>query len=464
METFDVAIVGMGASGSLVAAQLARQVKSGTSFQVVCFSGDKAFGRGVAYGTVCADHLLNVPAGKMSAFPEEPDHFVRWLCEYMGKDIPAGDLSKLFADRQTYGTYLERIFGEALHQEGGVQLSARHESVRSIVRLDSKSYKIVTDTDEVVVKGLVLALGNLPPKFPSQVTISSKLQEGTHSSRIIDDPWKALWYKSVGTYDTVCFLGTGLTMIDMMVALKQEGHRGTVYAVSRHGLLPWSHDLELEPIKAELLDLVGRDNIRIQLVFRRFRELIDSSYNPRQVIDSLRTHTPELWQKLSKQEGSRFLRHLSTYWDVLRHRISPAVGVQVQEAIRDQSLVIKAGRVGSISLNSADNLIEVEYLSRMGGVGKEKLTVDYVVNCTGPTNFTKGYPSCMEPLVRYGVVSFDRYGMGLKVDSSLKVANDPIWGIGPMCRGTFWETTAMPEIRHQAQSIAASIVKAFKLG
>ena len=149
---------------------------------------------------------------------------------------------------------------------------------------------------------------------------------------------------------------------------------------------------------------------------------------------------------------------------MLRHRISPAVGVQVQEAIRDQSLVIKAGRVGSISLNSADNLIEVEYLSRMGGVGKEKLTVDYVVNCTGPTNFTKGYPSCMEPLVRDGVVSFDRYGMGLKVDSSLKVANDPIWGIGPMCRGTFWETTAMPEIRHQAQSIAASIVKAFKLG
>jgi uncharacterized NAD(P)/FAD-binding protein YdhS len=463
MESFDVAIIGMGASGALVAAQVARQVKSGKGIRVVCFSGDKSFGRGVAYGTVCTDHLLNVPAGKMSAFPDEPDHFVRWLCEHKGEGISVADLSKIFVDRQTYGMYLERTFSEALHQHGGAQLSARHESVRSIVKLDSQLYKIATDNGEVVVRGLVLALGNLPPKFPSQIAIDPKLNQGPHGSRIIEDPWKVPWYKSVGTYDTVCFLGTGLTMVDMVIVLKREGHRGMVYALSRHGLLPWSHDLDLEPISAELLELAGGDKIRMRSLVRRVRKVVMSSYNPRQVIDSLRALTPELWQKFSEREGRRFLRHLSTYWDVLRHRVSPAIDVKVQEAIRSHSLVVKAGRIGSISLNSADNLIEIEYLCRMQGAGKENLMVDYIVNCTGPTNFTKGHPACMESLVREGVLSFDRYGMGLKVDTACKVADAFVWGIGPMCRGTFWETTAIPEIRNQAQSIASSIVKAFSL-
>ncbi len=463
MESFDVAIVGMGASGALVAAQLARQAKPGKCAQVVCFSGDKVFGRGVAYGTVCSDHLLNVPAGKMSAFPDEPDHFIRWLREHRSDEVPAGDLSKIFAERKTYGAYLERMFNESLYQDGGVRLSARHDSVRSITKLDSQSYKIITDTGEVAVKGLVLALGNLPPKFPSQISMDPKLAEGTIGSRVIEDPWKAPWYKSVGTYDTVCVLGTGLTMIDMVVALKREGHRGVVYAVSRHGLLPWGHDLELEPVKAELLELAGGDRIRMQSMVRNFRRLVVSSYNPRQVIDSLRVHTPELWQKFSERDGRRFLRHLSTYWDVLRHRVAPAIHAQVQEAIRDQSLVVKAGRIGSISLNSADNLIEIGYFARKPSAARQNLMVDYIVNCTGPTNFTKGYPACLESLVREGVVSFDRYGMGLKVDAACKVADAPIWGIGPMCRGTFWETTAMPEIRVQAQSVASSIVKAFNL-
>jgi uncharacterized NAD(P)/FAD-binding protein YdhS len=464
MESFDVAIVGMGASGALVAAQLARQAKPGKGATVVCYSGDKAFGKGVAYGTVCSDHLLNVPAGKMSAFPDEPDHFVRWLRECWNETIPADDLSNIFAERRAYGAYLERLFNEALYQDGGLRLSARHDSVRSITKLDSQSYKITTDAAEVVVKGLVLALGNLPPKFPSQITVDSKLTEAGVGGRVIEDPWRVPWYKSVATYDTVCVLGTGLTMIDMVIALKREGHRGVIYAVSRHGLLPWCHDLELEPVKPELLKLAGGDKVRMQSLVRNFRKLAVSECNPRQVIDSLRASTPDLWQKLSEREGRRFLRHLSTYWDVLRHRVAPAIDQQVQEAIRDQSLVVKAGRVGSIALNPEDNLIKVDFLGRKSEAGRENLMVDYIVNCTGPTNFTKGYPVCLESLVREGILSFDRYGMGLKVNAACKVADAPIWGIGPMCRGTFWETTAMPEIRVQAQNVAASIVKALNLG
>ena len=49
-----------------------------------------AFGRGVAYATNSAHHLLNVPAGKISAFGEEPDHFLDWLQAHSSELAKAG--------------------------------------------------------------------------------------------------------------------------------------------------------------------------------------------------------------------------------------------------------------------------------------------------------------------------------------------------------------------------------------
>ena len=456
METFDIAIVGMGASGTLVAAQLARQEISNKPMQVVCFSGDQKIAKGVAYGTTCPDHLLNVPAGKMSGFPDEPDHFIQWITESSGT---TENLSKKFVERQKYGDYLGSIISQALGQKTGAQIFTRNEQIVSITKIDSQLCKLNTDAGgELLVRGLVLALGNLPPKFPAQVKIEPKLFDEYRDKKIFEDPWKTPWYQSVGVNDTICFLGAGLTMIDMVTALKSRGHRGVIYAVSRHGLLPWSHNLELGPIKTVLMETADG---HLRSFLRKFRLLADSEFDPRQLIDSLRSITPDLWQRLSDREGRTFLRHLSTYWDVVRHRVAPEVSARVQEAISDKSLVIKAGRIKALSLDSNAKLINVDYLARSKGAAlpNENFMVDYVVNCTGPTNFTKGYPSCIAPLVREGVVSFDRYGMGLNVDSSYKVPGASIWGIGPMCRGTFWETTAMPEIRAQAQKIASSVTK-----
>jgi uncharacterized NAD(P)/FAD-binding protein YdhS len=67
-----IAIIGGGVSGSLVAAQVLRHAASPLHLLLIERSGPP--GRGVAYGTQCPDHLLNVPAGRMGAFPEEPDH------------------------------------------------------------------------------------------------------------------------------------------------------------------------------------------------------------------------------------------------------------------------------------------------------------------------------------------------------------------------------------------------------
>src|ERR1700733_11948385 len=73
---FDVVIVGAGFSGTMVAVHLAR---AAPGLRVLIAEREGAFGRGVAYGTDSLRHLLNVPAAKMSAFPDVPGHFAEWL-------------------------------------------------------------------------------------------------------------------------------------------------------------------------------------------------------------------------------------------------------------------------------------------------------------------------------------------------------------------------------------------------
>ena len=73
---FDVAVIGAGASGTLVAAQFKRITPHG---RLVIVGNASRPARGVAYETAFEANLLNVPAVNMSAFPQDKYHFTRWL-------------------------------------------------------------------------------------------------------------------------------------------------------------------------------------------------------------------------------------------------------------------------------------------------------------------------------------------------------------------------------------------------
>jgi uncharacterized NAD(P)/FAD-binding protein YdhS len=101
--TYPVAIIGGGFSGTMVAVHLAR---SAPKSRVLLFDRSGAFGRGVAYGTDDGRHLLNVPAGKISAFAEEPDHFLEWLQRHRAElgGFGVGVIAPgAFVPRQIYG-------------------------------------------------------------------------------------------------------------------------------------------------------------------------------------------------------------------------------------------------------------------------------------------------------------------------------------------------------------------------
>ena len=109
----DVAVIGAGFSGTLTAVHLVRM--SAGTVSVALIEKRKRFARGVAYATEDPNHLLNVPAGKMGAYAQDPEHFLRWCHEHPDRchaaavgNIHAGS----FVPRMLYGDYLEELLEE----------------------------------------------------------------------------------------------------------------------------------------------------------------------------------------------------------------------------------------------------------------------------------------------------------------------------------------------------------------
>src|SRR6202044_1275661 len=108
VDACAIAIVGGGASGALVAAYLLRC--AGDAIHLTLIEPRPQIGRGIAYATENDSHRLNVRASNMSAFPDDPDHFWRWL-QANGR---GGEGRFCFVPRFVYGRYLGSLVEEPL--------------------------------------------------------------------------------------------------------------------------------------------------------------------------------------------------------------------------------------------------------------------------------------------------------------------------------------------------------------
>ncbi|MGV2113931.1 FAD/NAD(P)-binding protein [Agrobacterium salinitolerans] len=129
------------------------------------------FGRGTAYRAELPFHRLNVPAGRMSAFPDRADDFVDWLAENGIADNPL-----LFASRGDYGLYLrDRLAGLLRNREQ----RARVDFVRakaSACRPDGTGgFSFTLDNGEQLrAQNVVLCLGVGAASLPVQTSQGKK--------------------------------------------------------------------------------------------------------------------------------------------------------------------------------------------------------------------------------------------------------------------------------------------------
>ena len=456
-----VAIVGGGASGALVAAQLLRRHHRG-GLRVVVIERREGLGRGVAYSTDNPQHRLNVPAGQMGAFPRDAGHFVRWA-RARGHEFGAAD----FAARGVYGEYLGGVLDDAERSAlPGVELDRRRDDAVSInVVEDSDPRRMVIGLASgatVVAHHLVLALGNLPPATPPGADpelLASNLYER--------DPWDSGLPARAASDEKVLLVGTGLTMVDVALALGEGERPGTILAISRNGLLPQRHRrglappnrwFELPPTELRLAELVARLESEIASA-----EQNDADW--REVIDALRPYTNRIWRRLSEEDREEFVRHLARRWDVVRHRMAPEIARTLEVMRAEGRLRLARGSLESMRPRDLD----VEVTMALGEGESTRFRVDRVINCTGPTlDLARAGEPLLESLLSDGRVRPGPLGLGLDHDSRgvlLDSAGAPstlLSTIGPLRKGRLWETTAMPEIRGQALELADQITSSME--
>lgn len=425
MSGCRIAVIGGGASGTLQALHLARR-----GAEVVVIERSRRPGRGVAYSTGRPEHLLNVPARRMSAYSDDPEHFVRW---FAGR---AGGTAEDFAPRMLYGDYLaELLKGADVSIASGEAVDLAPDGT---VRLASGG--------TVDAEAAVLAPGNFRPATPRGIDPAAL------GSLWVDDPWKEGFADGLGAGDILLLLGTGLTAVDVALTLDAQDFRGRIVALSRRGLAPRAHG-EREPMVAPGEALPPSCSAMLKRVRARSDEI-----GWRSAVHELRSVTQALWRSAGEAEQRRFLRHLRPWWDVHRHKVAPAVGATIEAMQADARLAVAAGKL--VSVEAADGQALVSFRAR-GSEKVEALRVARIVNCTGPeTDIVRAGEPLLTALLGSGRIRQDGLGIGIEVDEACRALgadgepSETLSVIGPVTRGTFWESVAVPDIRTQAERVA----------
>src|SRR3984885_1711186 len=132
--------------------------------QVTVINSRRPAGRGVAYSTRRPEHLLNVAARNMSAFRDEPDHFLRWLRTRSEFDtMPEIELRERFIPRMVYGDYLRSIMHHHLQSPGGLTPVTTEFLAGEVFDIESAGDTALlrlTDSTGLESDRVVLATGN----------------------------------------------------------------------------------------------------------------------------------------------------------------------------------------------------------------------------------------------------------------------------------------------------------------
>ena len=275
------------------------------------------------------------------------------------------------------------------------------------------------------------------------------------------DPWSPHALDGLAPDAAVLLVGTGLTMVDVVISLLDAGHRGPIQAISRRGLLPHAHvPVAHGPAPAAGAAAAGLSGQLRQL--RRDVQAATQSGLPWQsVMDGVRHRTQEIWRALSLPERSRFLRHTRPWWDIHRHRIAPAVAARIDQARASGQLRITAGRIMSLAADPTG--LNITYTPR-GEAKPAQARVARTINCTGPAcDVRRSDDPLIRSLLEQGLAEPDELHLGFNVNpqgevvGSAGIVTPNLYAIGPVTKGTWWEITAVPDIRQHCARLARHI-------
>jgi uncharacterized NAD(P)/FAD-binding protein YdhS len=310
---------------------------------------------------------------------------------------------------------------------------------------------------------MVLALGSFPARAPHLPGRNPANRLRGLPDPYFPNPWSNGTYEGIQHLDNIVLLGSGLSSVDVALELRHRGFPGTIHMLSRHGLLPRSHQAHGPwPL---FWNKRSPNHVRglLRLVRDQVREAERQGIDWRAVINSLRVATPRIWQSLSETERRRFLRHLRPYWEVHRHRTVPESAQFIDAQRSTGQIRLHACRI----TNYVENGSKVELTSRDRKTGAATcLSVDRIINCTSPeTDVRRLHDPLLTNLIAQGLVRPDALFLGLDatadgalIDQDGNVS-DSLYTAGLARKGSLWESTAVPEMREQVYRLVQHLVK-----
>ncbi|HSY75553.1 MAG TPA: FAD/NAD(P)-binding protein, partial [Bacteroidia bacterium] len=364
--------------------------------------------------------------------------------------------------RILYGEYLNEIWAKAVvDKREDVELNVLDDAAVDVEIGEDMVMVLMKSGKNVSANKLILATGNAEPKDPSIPNI-----DFYKSSNYFRNSWKKGSAANVRPDKDVLIIGNGLTMVDTVLGLIENGFTKTIYSLSPHGfgILPHRHGgINYTGLSQELKEPYTLTNL-VRLTHKHIRIVRQLGLSAEPIIDSLRPHTQNIWQSLSLKERRYFLnsrlRHL---WGVARHRLPVHTHDLIQNLRIQGKLVILAGNIKNIQ-EGKDGVLVSCYNRKTKT--EESITVERVINCTGPDgNIKKSGNTVLQNMWKRGIATADPLELGINANPQSFSIIDKygeklphVFTLGTNLRGMLWESTAVPELRIQAEKLAKQLV------
>ena len=455
----QIGIIGNGFCGLMTCHHLI--VQSSKNLSITIFEKEHNPGRGIAYSPQSEKVLLNVIAGKMSAFPDKPNDFVNWLSNHSDyKNDSEQLIASSFVPRARYGEYLEDVWisTKELANSKNIDLQFVKEEVIELTQ-ENDRIQLNTEKNQFSFDKIVLATGNQLPRNP-QVENTNWIT----SIRYSQNPWN---YKleNIVSSKPIFILGNGLTMVDTVIQIREQKFENQIISLSPHGfnILPHRNfSISMEDWLGKLGENPSLHSL-ITEINKQLKTLKKHGISAEPLIDYLRPHTQGIWRNFSLTEKKIFMSKFRHLWGVARHRLPFVTYDIIQKERIQNSLQIISGKLTSIS--ELTNSLEIHYFDKVIGI-ERKIEAAFMINCTGPeSDFTISNSTLLKTCLAKGIVTQDELKLGIRTNTdsfqtlnSNNEINSSIYTLGSTLRGELWESTAINELRSQAKTLAEKLL------
>jgi uncharacterized NAD(P)/FAD-binding protein YdhS len=459
-----IAIIGGGFAGTMTAVHLMKQANM--PLNIIIINTRFPLITGIAYATHYPGHLLNVPVESISALGKQESHFFNWLHQYNDfKNIPAHTLKKSFAPRKVYAEYLRSIWDEAVaNKNTSVNLQLIEDEVINVVPTEPGFQLELKAADPIQADYVVLATGNAIPKNPPIADPSFY-----DSPLYYKNPWNDQCLQNLKSERDILIVGNSLTMIDAVISLLANGFSKNIYTVSPHGFAIMPDDQQVPPYDRIILNEISRPyqlHDLVSLINKHMKRCEKEGLSKLAVVNSIRHNLQQIWIDFSQTDKRTFLKRISPMWNAWRHRTPADMYKKISNLIDAGRLTPITGRLASFA--ERDDYVEVRILNKKAN--KEiSIDVERVINCTGSQIDVRLPDSLLNNMYKAGLIDHDPLHISLNADAQSGAVIDAdgntstqIYTLGNNVKGILWETTAVPEIRTQAENIATWLIKQIK--